>query len=71
MLRNSRVTAFTVFELLKENQLEVMGGRGGGGGEVILPIPRHTHRLGLILIILEVYAKRCPKCARISKQKLL
>ena len=69
MLRNSRVTAFTVFELLKENQLEVMG--DGGGGEVILPIPRHTHRLGLILIILEVYAKRCPKCARISKQKLL
>ena len=68
MLRNSRVTAFTVFELLKENQLEVMG---GGGGEVILPIPRHTHRLGLILIILEVYGKRCPKCARISKQKLL
>ena len=49
MLRNSRFTAFTVFELLKENQLEVMG-----GGEVILPIPRHTHRLGLILIILEV-----------------
>ena len=47
------------------------GGDGGGGGEVILPIPRHTHRLGLILIILEVYAKRCPKCARISKQKLL
>ena len=71
MLRNSRVTAFTVFELLKENQLEVMGGGGGGGGEVILPIPRHTQRLGLILIILEIYAKKCPKCARISKQKLL
>ena len=44
---------------------------GGGGGEVILPIPRHTQRLGLILIILEIYAKKCPKCARISKQKLL
>ena len=28
MLQNSRVTAFTVFELLRENQLR--GGRGGG-----------------------------------------
>ena len=30
MLQNSRVTSFTVFELLRENQLEGAGGRGGG-----------------------------------------
>ena len=32
MLQNTRVTAFTVFELLRENQL---GGWGEGGGELI------------------------------------
>ena len=37
MLRNARVTAFTVSELLRENQ---QGGEGGGGK--ITP-----HRLGL------------------------
>ena len=39
MLQNSRVTAFIVFVLLRENQL---GGGGGGGGEKITyptPIP--------------------------------
>ena len=43
MLQNARVTAFTVSELLRENQQ----GWGGGGGEVT----PHTHtqipRLGL------------------------
>ena len=37
MLPNSRVTAFTVFELLRENQL-------GGGGKIT---PPHPPRLGL------------------------
>ena len=32
MLQNARVTAFTVFELLWENQLRGGGGGGGGGG---------------------------------------
>ena len=39
MLQNSRVTAFTIFELLRENQM------GGGGGGVKLPKP--PPRLGL------------------------
>ena len=43
MLQNSRVTAFTVLELLRENQLEV-------GGGVKLPPPLHPTRLGLIQI---------------------
>ena len=33
MLQNSRVTAFTAFELLRENQL------GGGGGGILAPPP--------------------------------
>ena len=33
MLQNARVTAFNVFELLREDQ------QGGGGGEVKLPLP--------------------------------
>ena len=32
MLQNSRVTAFTVFELLRENQLVCVCVGGGGGG---------------------------------------
>ena len=32
MPQNSRVTAFTVFELLRKNKL------GGGGGKIILPL---------------------------------
>ena len=32
MLQNARVTAFTVFELLRENQL--WEGGGGGGGKI-------------------------------------
>ena len=39
MLLNSRVTAFTVFELLRENQL-------GGGGKITPPLPVPP-RLGL------------------------
>ena len=41
MLQNARVTAFTVSELLRENQLE--------GGDKITPPPppTHTHPLGL------------------------
>ena len=35
MLQNSRVTSFTVFELLRENQLE--GARGGEGGGELSP----------------------------------
>ena len=44
MLQNSRVTAFTVSELLRENQQD--GGRGGG---VKLPLPPQPPppRLGL------------------------
>ena len=38
ILKNSRVTAFIVFELLRENQLE-------GGG---VKLPPHSPRLGLI-----------------------
>ena len=41
MLQNSRVTAFTVFELLRENQL--------GGGVKLLPPP--LPRLGLISLL--------------------
>ena len=45
MLQNARVTAFTVSELLRENQQ----GWGGGGGEG--EVTPHTHtqipRLGL------------------------
>ena len=33
MLQNARVTAFTVTELLRENQ------QGGGGGKITLPPP--------------------------------
>ena len=35
MLQNPRVTSITVFELLRENQLE--GAEGGGGGELSPP----------------------------------
>ena len=35
MLQNARVTAFTVFELLRESQK----GRDGGGGELLSPHP--------------------------------
>ena len=35
MLQNARVTAFTIFELLRENQLE------GGGGKIT---PTHPPR---------------------------
>ena len=37
MLQNSRNTAFTVSELLRENQ------QGGGGGGVTPPTHTHTH----------------------------
>ena len=37
MLQNARVTAFTVSELLRENQ-QGWGGGGGGGS-----YPSHTH----------------------------
>ena len=41
MLQNSRVTAFTVCELLRENQEGVGGvGGGGGGSGVKIPPPR-------------------------------
>ena len=42
MLQNFRVTVFTIFELLRENQLVV-------GGKITSPPPTHTHtpRLGL------------------------
>ena len=43
MLQNSGVTAFTVLELLRENQL-------GGGGDKITPSPLPT-RLGLNMIM--------------------
>ena len=32
MVQNARVTAFTIFELLQENQQA--GGGGGGGGKI-------------------------------------
>ena len=35
MLQSTRVTAFTVFKSLMENQQE--GGRGGGGGKTPHP----------------------------------
>ena len=44
MLQNARVPAFTVFELLRENQHW-----GGGGWEKIPPLPRQP-RLRLIII---------------------
>ena len=44
MLQNARVTAFTVFELLRENQQGGWeGGWGKGGGKITLP----PSRLGL------------------------
>ena len=53
MLQNSRVTAFTVSKLLRENQQ-------GEGGEVKLP-PTHTLRLELIrfyyISLLQGYGK--------------
>ena len=36
MLQNFRVTVFTIFELLRENQLVV-------GGKITSPPPTHTH----------------------------
>ena len=46
MLQNSRVIAFTVSELLRENQQD--GGRGGWGGvKLSLPPPPPPPRLGL------------------------
>ena len=45
MLQNSRVTAFTVSELLRENQYKQGGGGkvwGGGGGGKITPPPLPT-----------------------------
>ena len=36
MLQNFRVTVFTIFELLRENQLVV-------GGKITFPPPPHTH----------------------------
>ena len=44
MLQNSRVIAFTVSELLRENQQD--GGRGGGV-KLSLPPPPPPPRLGL------------------------
>ena len=42
MLQNAKVTAFTVFELLKENQ---QGERGAGGGGVkLLPYQIRVNR---------------------------
>ena len=34
MLQNARVTAFTVSELLRENQQDGGGGRGGGNAHI-------------------------------------
>ena len=42
MLQNARITAFTVSELLRENQQ----GEGGGGGGVKITLP--APRLGLL-----------------------
>ena len=43
MLQNSRATALTVFELLRENQLG-----GGVGGKITPAPPQLTPRLALI-----------------------
>ena len=44
MLQNSRVTVFSVFELLRENQL---GGRGGGVTNCLVSIwGQHWHLIG-------------------------
>ena len=45
MLQNAKVTAFTVSELLRENQ---QGGRGGPGGKSPLPHPDQDKRLGKV-----------------------
>ena len=42
MLQNAKVTAFTIFELLRENQL--------GGGKIIPP-PRLVLNIGVLVII--------------------
>ena len=47
MLQNARVTAFTVSELLKENQQ--------GGGSVKLPPPPRSSRLGLKMMKNDFY----------------
>ena len=47
MLQNARVIAFTVSDLLRENQLRGEGGGGGGVWGGNLP---HTHPPGLGLI---------------------
>ena len=52
MLQNTRVTAFTVPELLKENH---QGGWGVGGGRVKLPPPTQIKTKSYILIGLEGY----------------
>ena len=38
MVQNARVTAFTIFELLKENQQAGGGGRGGGKITPLYPL---------------------------------
>ena len=43
MLQNAKVTAFTVFELLKENQ-QGERGAGGGGGVKLLPYQIRVNR---------------------------
>ena len=44
MLQNVRVTAFSVSELLRENQQPTWGGWGGGAGVKLHPLP--SPRLG-------------------------
>ena len=38
MVQNARVTAFTIFELLQENQQAGGGGRGGGKITPLYPV---------------------------------
>ena len=55
MLQNARVTAFTVLELLRENQQE-----GGGGDEITLHTHTHTHALRLGLMLSFIYCGSLP-----------
>ena len=63
MLQNSRVTVFTISELLRENQQGKGGGRGKGGWEVKL-LPVTQIRIKMLTDLLTI--KKKPKLIKFS-----
>ena len=62
MLQNSRVTVFTISELLRENQQGKGGGRGGGWEVKLLPVTQI--RIKMLTDLLTI--KKKPKLIKFS-----